>query len=303
MTNTTQRTVSRWSATGFPAPRNARRLLRPLPAAVTRRAAARRRQPALSRRRWAWAAALPVPLALLAVWQLLATSGIYSASQLPPPADVFLAARELIDRGGLMQHLTISTQRVLLGFLAGSAAGLTAGALVGLSSVARALLAPTLQAVRAVPSLAWVPLLLLWLGIDEQPKLVLVAIGAFFPVYTTLSGALAHVDERLVEVGRAYGRGGWRLLATVQLPAVTPAVFAGLRLGLAQGWLFLVAAELIASSQGLGFLLIDSQNSGRTDIMLLAIVLLAVLGKLSDAALSVVERWILARHSGSAPKR
>jgi sulfonate transport system permease protein len=231
-----------------------------------------------------------LPLLLLGVWQWAAAAGIYSRAQLPPPADVVSALGELLSRGELWHHLAISTQRVLIGFAAGSALGLALGGLVGLSRTASAALSPTVQALRAVPSLAWVPLLLLWLGIGETPKIVLVAIGAFFPVYTTVSAALAHVDPHLVEVGRAYGRSGVRLLGTVLFPAATPAVLSGLRLGLAQGWLFLVAAELIASSMGLGFLLIDSQNTGRTDIMLLAIILLAALGKLSGFVLGLGER-------------
>ncbi|MFI5934687.1 ABC transporter permease [Actinoplanes sp. NPDC051494] len=231
-----------------------------------------------------------VPVLLVGIWQLLASAGVYSAAQLPPPAEVVAAFGDLAGRGELWHHLAISTQRVLIGFAAGAGLGLALGALVGLSRTAAAALSPTIQAVRAVPSLAWVPLLLLWLGIGETPKIVLVAIGAFFPVWSTVSAALAHIDPHLVEVGRAYGRSGVRLIVTILFPAATPAILSGLRLGLAQGWLFLVAAELIASSMGLGFLLIDSQNTGRTDVMLLAIVLLAALGKLSDTLLSVAER-------------
>ncbi|WP_220277916.1 ABC transporter permease [Streptomyces himalayensis] len=186
---------------------------------------------------------------------------------------------------------------MLIGFAVGASLGLLLGGLVGLSGAARAALAPTVQAIRAVPSLAWVPLLLLWLGIGETPKITLVAIGAFFPVYTTVSAGLDHVDPRLRELGRAYGRRGPALLAQVLIPAAAPAVLSGLRLGLAQGWLFLVAAELIASSMGLGFLLIDSENTGRTDILLLAIVLLALLGKASDALLGVAERQVVRRWS------
>ncbi|MDF2585802.1 MAG: transporter permease [Mycobacterium sp.] len=137
------------------------------------------------------------------------------------------------------------------------------------------------------------PLLLLWFGIGEEPKVLLIAIGAFFPVYTTTASALSHVDPQLIEVGRAYGRRGFGLLLTVSLPAAAPALVNGLRLGLANAWLFLVAAELIASSKGLGFLLIDSQNTGRTDVMLLSIVLLAVLGKLSDSVFGIVERRLV----------
>jgi sulfonate transport system permease protein len=154
----------------------------------------------------------------------------------------------------------------------GAALGLAMGSLVGLSRLADSLLGPTIGAFRAVPSLAWVPLLILWLKIGEDSKVTLIAIGAFFPIFTTVYLALRHVDRNLVEAARGFGLNGLRLLTTVQLPAVVPAIFSGLRLALAQTWLFLVAAELIASSMGLGFLLTDSQNNGRTDRLLLSIL-------------------------------
>jgi sulfonate transport system permease protein len=238
-----------------------------------------------------------VPALLLVIWQFVTATGVFSASQLPPPADVVAALGELLRRGQLWIHLEASISRVLLGYLAGAAAALAAGSLVGLSVVARRLLAPTVAAFRTVPSLAWVPLLLLWFGIDETPKLLLVAIGAFFPIYTTTASALSHVDAQLLEVGRAYGRHGVSLLTTVMLPAAAPELVNGLRLGLANAWLFLVAAELIASSKGLGFLLIDSQNTGRTDVMLLAIILLAALGKLSDSVLGALEHRMVRQRS------
>jgi sulfonate transport system permease protein len=222
---------------------------------------------------------------------------VFSPSQLPPPGEVLAALDGLLRHDELWTHLSASITRVLFGYLVGAAAGLASGSLVGLSVAARTLLAPTVAAFRTVPSLAWVPLLLLWFGIDETPKLLLIGIGAFFPIYTTTASALGHVDAHLVEVGRAYGRHGASLLTTVMLPAAAPALVNGLRLGLANAWLFLVAAELIASSKGLGFLLIDSQNTGRTDVMLLAIVLLAGLGKLSDSALGALEQRMVRRRS------
>jgi sulfonate transport system permease protein len=239
---------------------------------------------------------LIVPVLLLVLWQLVtAGTGFFSPSQLPPPGDVVSALGALLRHGELWTHLEASGSRVLVGYLAGAAAALTLGSLVGLSVTVRRLLAPTVAAIRTVPSLAWVPLLLLWFGIDETPKVLLVAIGGFFPIYTTTASALSHVDSRLVEVGRAYGRHGAALLATVMLPAAAPELVNGLRLGLANAWLFVVAAELIASSKGLGFLLIDSQNTGRTDVMLVAIILLAALGKVTDAALGAVENRIVRR--------
>lgn len=248
--------------------------------------------------RWKRAAlGLALPLGLLGLWQFVTSAGMYSPSQLPPPADVLAAVGELVGRGELWSHLAISVQREIIGYTVGATVALALGALVGISGTVRSVLAPTVEAFRTVPSLAWVPLLLLWLGIGEQPKIVLVAIGAFFPVYTTTASALSHVDPHLIEVGRAYGLRGPALLVRIMFPASAPAVLNGLRLGLVNGWLFLVAAELIASSKGLGFLLIDSQNTGRTDVMLLAIVLLAVLGKASDFFFGVVERRVVARRA------
>ncbi|MHA7219048.1 ABC transporter permease [Arthrobacter sp. MDT1-48-3] len=234
---------------------------------------------------------LIVPALILLAWHLSTASGFFRPSQLPSPASVLAAAVDLIERGQLATHILISTQRVLLGFLLGSLLGVLAGALLGLSRIADVLLTPTVGALRAVPSLAWVPLLVLWIGINEDSKVTLITIGAFFPVFTTLYLGLRHVDRNLVEAARAFGLGGIRLLTTVQLPAVVPALFSGLRLALAQSWLFLVAAELIASSMGLGFLLTDSQQNGRVDRIILAIILLAVIGKTTDALLGIAERW------------
>ncbi|WP_206516707.1 ABC transporter permease [Brachybacterium saurashtrense] len=239
------------------------------------------------------AAGALLPVLILAAWQVSTATGLVPAYRLPGPLAVLEAGRQLIERGELWLHIAISVQRVLLGFAAGSVVGLAVAAVVGLSRAGDAVLSPTLAALRAVPSLAWVPLLILWLQIGEESKITLVAIGAFFPVFTTVAAALRHIDPHLVEAGRCFGLRGWSLFRTVQLPAVVPSVVSGLRLALAQAWLFLVAAELIASSMGLGFLLNDSQQTGRVDRILLAIVLLAVLGSLTNALLGLAEKKLL----------
>lgn len=241
---------------------------------------------------------LALPVALIAVWHLATTAGLVPAYRLPGPLSVVQSAGQLLADGSLGLHIAISTQRVVIGFLAGAAVGLAAAAVVGLSRVGDIVLGPTLVALRAVPSLAWVPLLILWLQIGEESKITLIAIGAFFPVYTTVASALRRVDPQLVEAGRSFGLRGWSLLRTIQLPAVVPALVSGLRLALAQSWLFLVAAELIASSMGLGWLLIDSQQTGRVDRILLAIVLLALLGTVTNALLVLFERAVLRRWLG-----
>lgn len=238
---------------------------------------------------------LVVPIVLLVTWWAVTATEVFTPVQLPSPSAVFEATLGLIQRGDLWMHVGISVQRVLIGFGIGAVLGMLFGTVLGLSRLADALLSPILGALRAVPSLAWVPLLILWMQIGEDSKVTLIAIGAFFPVFTTLYAGLQHVDPHLVEAGRAFGYKGFRLFKTVQLPAVVPSIFSGLRLALAQAWLFLVAAELIASSMGLGFLLTDSQNNGRTDRLILAIILLAILGKITDTVLGLAEKRAIAR--------
>lgn len=236
-----------------------------------------------------------VPLIILGAWQFVTASGLVPPYRLPGPWSVVEAATELIERGQLWLHIAISVQRVFIGFAVGSAIALAFAAIVGLSKAGSVLLAPTLVALRAVPSLAWVPLLILWLQVGEESKITLIAIGAFFPVYTTVADALRQVNPQLVEAGRTFGLRGWSLFRTVQLPAVVPSVVSGLRLALAQAWLFLVAAELLGASMGLGWMLNDSQQTGRVDRILLAIVLLALLGTITNAILVLFEKAVLKR--------
>lgn len=257
--------------------------------------AAQQRTPLWSRTWVKVAGGFIVPLIILAAWQFVTATGLVPPYRLPGPWSVVEAGIDLAERGQLWLHIAISVQRVFIGFAIGSLIALVFAAVVGLSKVGNALFAPTLVAIRAVPSLAWVPLLILWLQVGEESKITLIAIGAFFPVYTTVADALRHVNPQLVEAGRTFGLRGWSLFRTVQLPAVVPSVVSGLRLALAQAWLFLVAAELLGASMGLGWMLNDSQQTGRVDRILLAIVLLAVLGTITNAILVLFEKAVLKR--------
>ena len=262
-----------------------------LPRAVKRNdAVGRRLAPPLLR---ALLAALLLPALLLAGLEAAVRLGAIPANLMPPPSEV---ARTIVYLGGhgLAGHAAASTLRVALGFLGGAAAGVLLGATVALHRGARGLLDPSLQALRSIPSLAWVPLLLLWFGIDELPKLVLIAIGAFFPVYTGVVSGFGRVDRKLVEVAQLYRLAPLALVRRVLLPAALPAILTGLRTGLSLAWMFVVAAELIAATRGLGYLLSDGRETSRADIVLAAIVLLAVLGKLSDMAMVALERRLLA---------
>lgn len=245
-----------------------------------------------AKRSWRLPLGLLLPAALLVAAEVGVRSGAVAANLLPAPSQVLGTLVELSEHG-LAAHIASSTLRVLIGFFGGAALGMLLGAAVALSRTVDAILDPLLQALRAIPSLAWVPLLLLWLGIDEAPKLVLIAIGAFFPVYMGTVAGVQGVDRKLVEVGRMYRLGTAALLRRVLLPAALPSIMTGLRNGLGLAWMFMVAAELIAASRGLGYLLSDGRETSRADIVIAAIVLLALLGKASDGALRALERRYL----------
>jgi sulfonate transport system permease protein len=234
-----------------------------------------------------------LPMGFLLLLELAVRLGAVPAHLLPPPSEV---GRTLValSGNGLATHIVASTARVFGGFAIASVLAVALGALVGLNRRAEALLDPSFQALRAIPSLAWVPLLLLWLGIDESSKVTLIAIGAFFPIYMGVVSGLRDVDRKLVEVAELAGLKPIAMVRRVLLPAAAPAVLTGLRNGLSLAWMFMVAAELIAATRGLGYLLSDGRETGRADIVLAVIALLAVLGKLTDSGMRWLEGHLLA---------
>jgi len=234
-----------------------------------------------------------LPLALFVAWWAATATGWIKSYQLASPRDVVRELADLAQTGLLWRDIGASIERVALGFAIALVLALVLGSLVGGSRAAERVLDPTLQAIRAVPSLAWVPLILLWLGIGETAKIALVAIGAFFPIYVALVSGIRNVDRKLVEVGTMFGLSRVALIARVLVPATLPQLLVGARIGLTQAWLFLVAAELLAASNGLGFLLTDGQQTSRTDEILVAILLFAACGKLSEIALRALEKRLV----------
>jgi sulfonate transport system permease protein len=179
---------------------------------------------------------------------------------------------------------------VTAGFLLGAVVATALGIVTGASPGLRALLDPMLQALRNIPSMAWIPLFLLWLGIQEASKVTLIAVGAFFPVYLNLLQGILHIDPRLVEVGRVYGYRRLGLVWHILLPATLPAYLVGLRGGLGLAWMFVVAAEIMGASRGLGYVMVDGQTSSRADLILASLILFALLGKATDSLLVLVGR-------------
>ncbi|HLH98189.1 MAG TPA: ABC transporter permease [Xanthobacteraceae bacterium] len=244
-----------------------------------------RTEPAPPRRLARWlrpALGLILPLGLALGWEIAVRLGLSNGRLVPPPSVILSTCADLARTGELQQHAAATLWRVGWGFLLGVAGGTIVGAVAGYSALAFRLLDPTLQGLRAVPSVAWVPLFILWFGIFEASKIILIAVGVFFPVYLGVMGAVASVDRKIVEVGRAFRLSGPAMIRRILLPAVLPAYVLSLRAGLGLGWMFVLAAEFLGASSGLGFLLIDGQQLGKPAQIVAAIVAFAILGKLSD---------------------
>jgi sulfonate transport system permease protein len=223
-----------------------------------------------------------LPLALAAGWEAIVHFHLANGRLVPPPSVIFATFMELAKTGELQRHVLVTTGRVAAGFGIGVIAGTLIGAIAGYSALTRRLLDPTMQALRSIPSIAWVPLFVLWFGIFEGSKITLIAVGVFFPVYLGVMGAVMSVDHKIVEVGRVYRLNGAQMVWRILLPAVLPHYVIALRSGLGLGWMFVVAAELLGASEGLGYLLIDGQQLGKPAQIVAAIVAFAIIGKLSD---------------------
>jgi sulfonate transport system permease protein len=240
-----------------------------------------------------WALGLVLPVMLALGWELAVWLGWASGRLLPPPSRIFATLYELAASGELHRHALATTMRVAAGFALGVVAGTLLGAAAGYSALVNRLVDPTLQALRAIPSIAWVPLFILWLGIFEASKVALIAVGVFFPVYLGVMGAVVSVDRKIVEVGRIFRLSGPQLVRRILLPAILPAYFVALRGGLGLGWMFVVAAEFMGASEGLGYLLVDGQQLGKPEQIVSAILVFAVLGKLTDSLLAGAARPLL----------
>jgi len=225
---------------------------------------------------------LLVPVVLAVGWELAVRAGLSDGRLVPPPSRIYAQFDELARSGELLRHVTATLLRVVAGFGVGTGLGTVLGAISGYSTLVRRLIDPSLQGLRAVPSIAWIPLFILWLGIFETSKVALIAAGVFFPVYLGVMGAVMSVDRKIVEVGRVFRLSGVQMVWRILLPAVLPAYVIALRAGLGLGWMFVVAAEFMGASEGLGYLLIDGQQLGKPAEIVAAIVAFALLGKTTD---------------------
>jgi sulfonate transport system permease protein len=232
-------------------------------------------------------------IALIVAWQISVDVGWLDDRTLASPLEVASAFGDLVADGTLGHHLLISLRRAAIGLVLGGVLAVGLAALTGLSRFAEEVLDAPIQMARTLPHLGLVPLFILWFGIGEQPKILLVALGSFFPIYLNVYAGIRGVDAKLVDAARSCGLGRLGLVRDVVLPGALPSALVGLRFSLGIAWLSLVVAEQVNASDGVGYLMMDAREFNRTDVLLVGLLVYAVLGLLSDLAVRAAERRTL----------
>lgn len=245
-------------------------------------------------RRWSdIALRVSVPLLLVLLWWRGSATGAIDPREFPAPGAVWRALVTLSADGTLWDHASVSLVRVLLGFAIGGSLGLLLGVAAGLFRLGDQLLDPTLQMLRTIPFLAIAPLLVLWFGIDERPKIIIIAAASLFPLYLNTHAGVRHVERRILEAATMFGLRGWGLIRQVIIPEALPSILVGLRVSLSVSLLALIVAELTNAPRGLGFLMTSAQQYFQSDILVLCIAVYASWGLLVDLAVRLLERLLL----------
>jgi sulfonate transport system permease protein len=233
---------------------------------------------------------LLTPLAALLLWTVSARQGWLPIQILPEPELVYQTLADMLASGELAQHARVSFVRVVYGFAAGALAGLALGAAMGLSRSIEDYVRPLLTALAQVPVIGWVPLLILFAGIGETMKIVVIAKAAFVPVVLNTLSGIRNIPPAYFEVAQAFRFSQGQLLRKVVLPGATAPIFTGIRYGLTKSWTALVAVELLASSEGLGYLLVWGRQMFWLDMVIAAMIVIGLVGYLMDRVLGAAER-------------
>ena len=267
----------------------------PAPVAAARKPAGRRRN-----RTWY---RLISPLVILIGWQLVSMAGLVPAQKLPPPTTVWHTAVTLITAnnaayGTLQGAMLVSLERVAIGFAAGGAAGLVLGVIAGLSRLGENSVDPVMQMLRTLPLFGLIPVFIVWFGIGQLPKVLLIALGASIPLYLNTFSGIRNVDGKLAEAGQSLGLRRGETIRHIILPGALPQILVGLRQSLGIAWLALVVAEQINANAGLGFIINQGQAFLNNSVIFVALLVYCVLGLLTDALVRLLERRALAWRRG-----
>lgn len=233
-----------------------------------------------------WNTGLAIPIIVLMLWQWGSKSGWWSAFLLPGPMVVLKSFFSLAADGELAKNICASIARILKGFSVSALFALAAAFACGIYKPLLRALSPTFEFLRHIPPMATIPMLILWFGIGEASKLVIIVMATFFPIFLNTVQGVIQCDKKLMEVARAFGYTRAQELRHVVMPSALPYVLTGMRLGLGYSWRSLIAAELVAASSGLGYMILDAELLSRADVIIVGILVIGCLGSLMDVSLS-----------------
>ncbi|MFE5051840.1 ABC transporter permease [Streptomyces sp. NPDC056637] len=233
------------------------------------------------------------PVLLLALWQLLSSTGVLTPDVLASPGTIARVAGDLVSDGSLPNAMGVSLRRVAIGLLFGVVVGTGLALVSGLFRVGEDLVDASVQMLRTVPFVGLIPLFIIWFGIGEAPKIAIITLGVSFPLYLNVYAGIRGVDAQLIEAGESLGLSRWGLVRHVVLPGALPGAMTGLRYSLGISWLALVFAEQINADAGIGFLMVQARDFLRTDVIVVCLIVYAFLGLLADFVVRTLERLLL----------
>ena len=232
-------------------------------------------------------------LLVLAVWTILEKRGSLNTVIMPAPSKILSTFISLVKSGQLWKNLTISLLRVLKGYLLAASLGVILGILIGLFRHLNRLTDLLVQIIKPIPPIAWIPLVILWFGIGEEGKVFLIFLGGFFTILINVVDGIRQTDRKLIEVSQAMETPFLKHIFLLVIPHSAPNIFTGLRVGLSSCWMCVVAAELVSSTTGLGYMIMNARQFGQTDVVIVGMLTIGVLGKVMDSLLKVVEKAVI----------
>jgi taurine transport system permease protein len=232
-------------------------------------------------------------IVFLAIWETITRIGVIPPLFLPSPSRVIITGYNMLIEGNLLNHIFSSSRRVLVGFLISALAAVPIGILLGSSKILKAVFDPVISIIRPLPSMAWIPLSLLWLGIGEEQKYAIVFMGSFAPALLYTIDATRNVDPILIKAARNFGASKLTVMREVILPGSMPSIFSGLKVVLGLAWTTVISAELVAANEGLGFLIMNGKEYFKTDVIILGMAMISVTVIVIDIVLNWVEKRIM----------
>lgn len=234
------------------------------------------------------------PVLLLVAWIALSAAGLLDERTLPAPLTIVETAVDLVDDGRLQSNLLTSLQRAAISLVLGVAIGVVLALVSGLSRIGESLVDGPVQIKRAIPTLALIPLFIVWFGIGESMKVIVITTSVLIPVYINTHAQLRSVDNRYVELAETVGLSRWQFVRRIALPGALPGFFTGLRMAVTISWLALVVVEQVNATSGIGYLMTQARTYGQIDIIVVGLVVYALFGLVGDVLVRRVERRALA---------